>query len=77
MKKETGSYIWNSSYICISYFSLIKLGCLSNKAIINNREKMGTENELKNRELMTKQLEVLNEYEELLFCRLVLELTTN
>ena len=45
--------------------------------LINNREKMGTENELKNRELMTKQLEVLNEYEELLFCRLVLELTTN
>lgn len=45
--------------------------------LINNREKTGTENELKNRELMTKQLEVLNEYEELLFCRLVLELTTN
>ena len=45
--------------------------------LINNRDKTGTENELKNRELMTKQLEVLNEYEELLFCRLVLELTTN
>ena len=45
--------------------------------LINNTGKTGTENELKNRELMTKQLEVLNEYEELLFCRLVLELTTN
>ncbi len=45
--------------------------------LINNRDKTGTENELKNRELMTKQLEVLNEYEELLFCRLVLELTTD
>ena len=45
--------------------------------LINNREKTGTENELKNRELMTKQLEVLNEYEELLFCRLMIELTTN
>ena len=45
--------------------------------LINNRDKTGTENELKNRELMTKQLEVLNEYEELLFCRLVMELTTN
>ena len=45
--------------------------------LINNRDKTGTENELKNRELMAKQLEVLNEYEELLFCRLVLELTTN
>lgn len=45
--------------------------------LINNRDKTGNENELKNRELMTKQLEVLNEYEELLFCRLVLELTTN
>lgn len=45
--------------------------------LINNRDKTGTEKELKNRELMTKQLEVLNEYEELLFCRLVLELTTN
>ena len=45
--------------------------------LINNREKTGTENELKNRELMTKQLEVLNEYEELLFCRLMLELTTD
>ena len=27
--------------------------------------------------LNQKELEVLNEYEELLFCRLVLELTTN
>lgn len=45
--------------------------------LINNREKTGTENELKNRELMTKQLEVLNEYEELLFCRLMIELTTD
>ena len=45
--------------------------------LINNRDKTGTENELKNRELMAKQLEVLNEYEELLFCRLVMELTTN
>lgn len=45
--------------------------------LINNRDKTGTENELKNRELMTKQLEVLNEYEDLLFSRLVLELTTN
>lgn len=45
--------------------------------LINNREKTGTENELKNRELMTKQLEVLNEYEEILFCRLMIELTTN
>ena len=45
--------------------------------LINNRDKTGTENELKNRELMTKQLEVLNEYEELLFCRLMIELTTN
>lgn len=45
--------------------------------LINNRDKTGTENELKNRELMAKQLEVLNEYEELLFCRLMLELTTD
>ena len=45
--------------------------------LINNRDKTGTEKELKNRELLTKQLEVLNEYEELLFCRLVIELTTN
>ena len=45
--------------------------------LINNRDKTGTENELKNRELMAKQLEVLNEYEDLLFSRLVLELTTD
>lgn len=45
--------------------------------LINNRDKTGTEKELKNRELMTKQLEVLNEYEELLFCRLAMELTTD
>lgn len=45
--------------------------------LINNTGKTGTENELKNRELMTKQLEVLNEYEELLFCRLMIELTTD
>lgn len=45
--------------------------------LINNRDKTGTERELKNRELMTKQLEVLNEYEELLFCRLMIELTTD
>lgn len=45
--------------------------------LINDRDKVGTEKDLKNRELMTKQLEVLNEYEELLFCRLVMELTTN
>lgn len=45
--------------------------------LINNREKTETENELKNRELMTKQLEIFNEYEEILFCRLMLELTTN
>ena len=62
--------------------SIITLEQLMNKYLynvylINNRDKTGTENELKNRELMTKQLEVLNEYEELLFCRLVLELTTN
>lgn len=45
--------------------------------LINDRDKVGTEKDLKNRELMTKQLEILNEYEELLFCRLVIELTTN
>lgn len=45
--------------------------------LINNGDKVGTENELKNRELMTKQLEIFNEYEEILFCRLMLELTTN
>lgn len=45
--------------------------------LINNTDKTGTENELKNRELMTKQLEIFNEYEEILFCRLMLELTTN
>lgn len=45
--------------------------------LINNRDKTGTEKELKNRELLTKQLEVLNEYEELLFCRLMIELTTD
>lgn len=39
-----------------------------------NDLKTGTEKDLKNRELLTKQLEVLNEYEELLFCRLMLEL---
>ena len=45
--------------------------------LINDRDKVGTEKDLKNRKLMTKQLEILNEYEELLFCRLVMELTTN
>lgn len=45
--------------------------------LINNRDKTGTEKDLKNRELLTKQLEVLNEYEELLFCRIMLELTTD
>lgn len=45
--------------------------------LINNRDKTGTEKDLKNRELMTKQLEILNEYEELLFCRLTMELTTD
>lgn len=45
--------------------------------LINNRDKTGTEKDLKNRELLTKQLEVLNEYEELLFCRLMIELTTD
>lgn len=45
--------------------------------LINNRDKTGTENELKNRELMAKQLEIFNEYEEILFTRLMLELTTN
>lgn len=45
--------------------------------LINNRDKTGTERDLKNRELMTKQLEILNEYEELLFCRLTMELTTD
>ena len=45
--------------------------------LINNRDKTGTENELKNRELMTKQLEIFNEYEEILFTRLMLELTTD
>lgn len=45
--------------------------------LINDRDKVGNEKDLKNRELMTKQLEILNEYEELLFCRLVMELTTN
>ena len=42
--------------------------------LINNRDKTGTEKDLKNRELLAKQLEVLNEYEELLFCRLMIEL---
>lgn len=45
--------------------------------LTNNRDKTGTEKDLKNRELMTKQLEVLNEYEELLFCRVMIELTTD
>ena len=45
--------------------------------LTNNRDKTGTEKDLKNRELLTKQLEVLNEYEELLFCRIMLELTTD
>lgn len=45
--------------------------------LINNRDKTGTEKDLKNRDLMTKQLEILNEYEELLFCRLTIELTTD
>lgn len=45
--------------------------------LINDRDKVGTEKDLKNRELMTKELEILNEYEELLFCRLVMELTTD
>lgn len=45
--------------------------------LINNRDKTGTERDLKNRDLMTKQLEILNEYEELLFCRLTMELTTD
>lgn len=42
-----------------------------------NNEKTGTETELKNRELLNKQVEILSEYEEILFCRLMLELTTN
>lgn len=45
--------------------------------LTNNSDKPGNEKDLKNRELMAKQLGVLNEYEELLFCRLILELTTN
>ena len=45
--------------------------------LTNNRDKTGTEKDLKNRELLTKQLEVLNEYEELLFCRVMIELTTD
>lgn len=45
--------------------------------LTNNRDKTGTEKDLKNRDLLTKQLEVLNEYEELLFCRIMLELTTD
>lgn len=40
-------------------------------------EKTGTEKDLKNRELMNKQVETLTEYEEILFCRLMLELTTD
>jgi hypothetical protein len=44
-----------------------------------NREndKTGTEKDLKNRELMNRQEEILAEYEEILFCRLMLELTTD
>lgn len=40
-------------------------------------DKTGTEKDLKNRELLNKQVETLTEYEEILFCRLMLELTTN
>lgn len=43
----------------------------------NENNKTGTEKDLKNRELMNKQVEALTEYEEILFCRLMLELTTN
>ena len=39
-----------------------------------NDLKTGTEKDLKNLELMNKQLEVFNEYEEILFTRLMLEL---
>lgn len=39
-----------------------------------NDLKTGTEKDLKNLELMNKQVEVLTEYEEILFCRLMLEL---
>lgn len=38
------------------------------------REKAETDKELKSREMINKQIEVLTEYEEILFCRLMLEL---
>lgn len=56
---------------------VIKRERLCNYLDKENDLKTGTEKDLKNRELMTKQLEVFNEYEEILFTRLMLELTTN
>ena len=56
---------------------VIKRERLCNYLDKENDLKTGTEKDLKNRELMNKQVETLTDYEEILFTRLMLELTTN
>lgn len=56
---------------------VVKRDRLSKYLDKENDLKTGTEKDLKNLELMNKQVETLAEYEEILFCRLMLELTTN
>ena len=56
---------------------VVKRDRLCNYLDKQNDLKTGTEKDLKNLELMNNQVETLSQYEEILFCRLMLELTTN
>ena len=56
---------------------VVKRDRLCNYLDKQNDLKAGTEKDLKNLELMNNQVETLSQYEEILFCRLMLELTTN
>ena len=56
---------------------VVKRDRLCNYLDKENDLKTGTEKDLKNRELMNKQVEKLTDYEEILFTRLMLELTTD
>lgn len=56
---------------------VVKRDRLCNYLDKENDLKTGTEKDLKNRELMNKQVETLTDYEEILFTRLMLELTTD
>lgn len=51
----------------------VKLG----KYLSETSKKLTNEKESENRELLNKQFQILNNYEEILFNRLRLELTTN